>query len=505
MPSSDPVAVGSYRAAPGRPSAGTPAARGGPRPGEDVAVRFGLLTQWYDPEPGPAALPGVLARGLAQRGHDVHVLTGFPNYPTGRVADGYRNQRRLTQRLDGVTVTRVGLYPSHDASFLRRSLNYASFGASALVNGLPALRGLDALWVNYSPVTVAPAMWAAKAAYGVPLVVHVGDLWPDTLHAGGFAPTGPTGRVFDATLRRWCRAMYDSAAVVSYISPGVRDVLRDRGVPQEKLAYVPNWAEESTFAPIVPAEQERLSVRSDLGYGPDDVVLLYAGALGEAQGLQTLLEAAARVPRDVPLRVLIAGSGTAEDALRGLAARLGLLGGGGTCDGGTCDGGSGDGGSCDGGSCDGGTGTCDGGIGDACRGAHPGRVRFLGRVPQSDMPRLMSTADACYVGLRADPLSRLTMPSKTQATLACAKALVVAADGDVARVAEASGAGLAVRSGDVTALADALRVAVALGRDGLRARGARGRAYYVATFSVSQGISRTERALRSAAGTRQRT
>lgn len=420
-------------------------------------MRFGLLTQWYDPEPGPAALPGVLARGLAGRGHEVHVLTGFPNYPTGRIAAGYHNRRRLTEHLDGVTVTRVGLYPSHDASFVRRSLNYASFGASALVNGVSALRGLDALWVNYSPVTVAPAMWTAKAAYGVPLVVHVGDLWPDTLQAGGFAPSGPVGRVLEATLHRWCRAMYESAAIVSYISPGVRDVLRARGVPDRKLAYLPMWAQESTFAPIGRADQDRLSLREEIGYGADDVVLLYAGALGEAQGLATLLDATARLPSDANLRVLIAGSGTAEAALRAQAERLGLLRHGG------------------------------------------GRVRFLGRVPQSDMPRLMSTADACYVGLRADPLSRLTMPSKTQAILASAKALVVAGDGDVQDVVRESGAGRAVDSGDVAGLADALLATLARGRGGLRADGARGRDYYQATFSVAQAVRRTEELLMAAA------
>lgn len=427
-------------------------------------MRFGLLTQWYDPEPGPAALPGVLARGLAGRGHDVRVLTGFPNYPTGVIAEGYRNRRRATEHLDGVTVTRVGLYPSHDASFVRRSLNYASFGTSALVNGLPAMRGLDALWVNYSPITVAPAMWAAKAAYGVPLVVHVGDLWPDTLRAGGFAPTGRAGRALDATLDRWCRAMYATAAVVTYISPGVRDVLRARGVPDRKLAYLPMWAQESTFAPITTAEQDRLSLRTELGYAPDDVVLLYAGALGEAQGLATLLDAAARVPATADLRVLIAGSGTAEETLRAQAARLGLLG-------------------------------LDG---------EPGRVRFLGRVPEADMPRLMSTADACYVGLRADPLSRLTMPSKTQATLASAKALVVAADGDVQQVVRESGAGVAVDSGDVAALAEALAATLARGRGGLREDGARGRDYYEATFSVAHGVARTEELLMTAARTRTR-
>src|SRR5450756_1458513 len=98
-------------------------------------MRVGLLTQWYDPEPGPAALPGVLARGLVARGHEVQVLTGFPNYPTGVVAAGYRMRRVLDEVVDGVDVRRVALYPSHDASTVRRVTNYVSFGASAVVNG----------------------------------------------------------------------------------------------------------------------------------------------------------------------------------------------------------------------------------------------------------------------------------------------------------------------------------------------------------------------------------
>ena len=115
-------------------------------------MRIGLLTQWYDPEPGPARLPGVLARGLAARGHQVSVLTGFPNYPTGELPPGWSMSRMRRQVEDGVSVTRVALYPSHDASAARRMANYGSFGASTLVNGMSALRGADVCWVNYSPI-----------------------------------------------------------------------------------------------------------------------------------------------------------------------------------------------------------------------------------------------------------------------------------------------------------------------------------------------------------------
>src|SRR5664279_81046 len=154
-------------------------------------MRVGLLTQWFDPEPGPAALPGVLARALVSRGHSVQVVTGFPNYPSGAVAAGYHVRRRSDENLDGVSVRRVALYPSHDSSTVGRMANYASFGASAVVSGLNALRDVDALWVGNSPITVAWPMWAAKLTMNIPSVVHIMDLWPDTYLISGFAHSGP--------------------------------------------------------------------------------------------------------------------------------------------------------------------------------------------------------------------------------------------------------------------------------------------------------------------------
>lgn len=415
-------------------------------------MRIGLLTQWYDPEPGPAALPGTLARGLVARGHQVSVLTGFPNYPTGRLPQGWRMSRVRRQVEDGVSVTRVALYPSHDGSTVRRMANYGSFGASALVNGLSALRGADAVWVNYSPITVAPAMLAARHGLGVPMVCHVADLWPDTLTAGGFAPAHPVlGRVVDGALDAWCDAMYSASELVTYIAPGVHDVLRRRGVPESKLAYAPMWAEESTFSPADDVTaRDGMAWRAALGIGDDEIVVLYAGALGHAQGLRTLVDAAGAVD-DPRLRVVIVGSGTAEDELRSRAEPLGH------------------------------------------------RVLFPGRVPQSQMPVLMAAADVCFVGLSTTPLSRITMPSKTQATLASGKALLVAADGDVQQATRDSGAGWAVDSGDVRGLTDAMRAVCQSGRRGLAERGRAGRRYYEREFGLQRALDRAEAHLSQAA------
>lgn len=463
-------------------------------------MRLGLLTQWFDPEPGPAALPGVLARGLARRGHDVRVLTGYPNYPSGRLAPGYRMRARELEPArgpDGVRVCRVALYPSHDASPVRRLANYASFGASAVALGGPALRDLDALWVNYSPITVAPAMWRARYLHGVPLVVHVGDLWPDTVWASGFAPTSsPDERRDDETvadrarrtlraglatgtrraLDAWCGAMYASAERVTYISPGVHDVLRARGVPAARLDYAPMWADEATFRPADDAVRAAARAwRSRHGLAPDDVVVLYAGALGRAQGLHTLIEAASlageRLHRasspsaagdsgghgGVRLRVVIAGSGVAEPELRDLA-RI-----------------------------------------SSASGSAQETVRFVGRVDQSRMPELMAAADACYIGLNDDPLARMTMPSKTQATMAAARPIVVAADGDVARVVVEAGAGWATGSADVPGLARILLRLCESDRAERDARGWAGRSYYERRFAVARAVDRVEQHLADAA------
>ncbi len=464
---------------------------------------MGLLTQWFDPEPGPAALPGVLARGLARRGHEVTVLTGFPNYPHGHLTHGYSmaglspRHPRLVEESDGVRVVRVPLYPSHDASFARRALNYASFGASAALAGGPGLRDLDALWVNYSPITVAAPMWRARFAAGVPLVVHVADLWPDTVWAGGFAPEQRAGRTVGGSrggshdssvsgsmsgsissavntvasrairggLDAWCRAMYASAHTVTYISPGVRDILAQRGVPEHKLAFAPMWAEESTFAPATPQVAQRAAQwRRELGIGPEEVLVLYAGAIGHAQGLQTLVEAALAVT-DRPLRVVIAGSGTALADLEDLAATSS----------------------------------------STSPGMSPGasgRATFVGRVDQSQMPVLMAAADACYVGLSRDRLSAVTMPSKTQATMAAGRPLVVSADGDVAAVVDEAGAGWTTGSGDVAGLTEILRAVCDSGPQEREERGRRGREAYEATFSVERAVDRAEAHLVQAARSR---
>ena len=109
---------------------------------------------------------------------------------------------RLDERVGNVDVRRVAIYPQHDESAVRRAANYTSFGLSAMAFGIDALRGLDALWVNYSPITVAWPMWAARYGLRIPSVVHVLDLWPDTVLAGGLSRNRTLFRAVSAPAQR---------------------------------------------------------------------------------------------------------------------------------------------------------------------------------------------------------------------------------------------------------------------------------------------------------------
>lgn len=412
-------------------------------------MRIGILSQWYAPEPGPAALVAVAARALAERGHDVHVLTGFPNYPNGKMAPGYHQTLLMREELDGVHVTRVPLYPSHDQSAARRISNYASFGVSAALLGAPAMPRLDVLWVNYSPITTGLPMWALQFLQGVPTVCEVVDLWPDTMDVAGLRGTGIVRRTTRGLPDRWCQAMYASSDAVVYISPRVGTMLADRGVHRARLHYIPKSADESVFRP------GGASMRDELGISPDAMVLSYAGAMGTAQGLDSLIDACALID-DPRLVVLLAGSGTRENELREKAADLG----------------------------------------------QSDRIRFLGRLPQERMTDFLATSNLAYVSLADHPLSWATMPSKTQSTLSAGRPILAATHGDSAELVQSHGVGFTAHPGDPRTIADAIRSALEAGNGALESMGAAARALYLSKFSVRHTTDQMEALMTAIAGRR---
>lgn len=410
-------------------------------------MKIGMLSQWCQPETGGAQLVGVYAREFVKQGHRVRVLTGFPNYPDGVLYPGYKMRPRSREWDGQVRIDRVALYPNHSSSAVGRVINYSSFGLSAAVLGAGALRGADAVWVFNHPITVSLPLFTHTRMGKVPYFLHVQDLWPDSLLGSGMISDGPMADWLARVISMIVRLTERRAAIVGVISPSVRDLILERNprLDPSKIVYAPNPANEILFRPTD-------VIREEVGIPRDAAVVevMYAGAIGEVQGLDTLIDAASllRARRDISFTVV--GDGISRSRLERRAADLALP-----------------------------------------------NLRFLGRVPQEEIPFLVARADVQVVSLASSPFLAYTTPSKIASLLASGVPLVAQLEGDGAELIRNSGSGLVVAPGSAEDLAESIEELADSGIDARAAMGRSGQRYYQEHLSASATSSRILEALSS--------
>jgi glycosyltransferase involved in cell wall biosynthesis len=410
-----------------------------------------MISQWYDPEQGSAIMPGTIARALRGRGNEVQVVTGFPNYPSGHLYPGYRVRHYQREQLQGVTVHRAPLYVSHDTNPRRRAANYLSYAASASAIALTRLGKVDVTLVHSTPATVAIPAMTLRALRGTPYVVHVQDLWPQTVTASGFLADGHHGRV-EMLLHRFCDSVYRHADSIAVTSPGMADIISRRGIASRKISVVPDWADERHFRPVTPSA----GLVNELGpFRPFTV--MYAGAMGEVQALEVLIDAAAILHDHRDIGFLLVGGGVAEASLKDQVGDAGL-----------------------------------------------DNVRFVGHQPVERMAEVLALGDIQIISLKDLPIFRTTLPSKIQATLAAGRPIIGAVAGDAAALIRDAAAGLTATPGSAPELAEAILKAAAMPAEEIQAWGDRGREYYTDHLSQDSGSGALADLLRSAAerGTR---
>lgn len=405
--------------------------------------RVCLVVQGFPPEPLP--IPRAIALALVDRGWDVTVLTGIPNYPTGIVLDGYKATEFRRDLVDKLKVRRTALYPSHGRNPVKRFLNYGTWSVSAAVGGWREMRKADVVLVYSSPATAAFPAMVARLLTGRRYVLLIEDLWPDSIFASGFLTSGFAYRAAKAGLDWFCGLSYRLAEHVAVISPGMRDILAERGVPREKTSLVYNWVDEQVFTPASPDPE----LRRSLGLSDDDFVIMYGGNHGAAQKLDAFIRAMAQAPDGV--HAVFVGDGVDKASLRTLADEVA-----------------------------------------------PGRVHFLDPRPITDMPALIAAADVQLISLADQALFEITMPSKVQSSLAAGSPILLAAPGDAAAVITEAGAGFTARPEDVDDIARAIGEAAATPRDQLRTMGERARDYYLTHMAASVGSGRLSDILTSA-------
>lgn len=379
-------------------------------------LRILVLSQHYWPE---AFRINSFVEELRAVGADVTVLTGQPNYPAGRVYPGYRwwGTGRF-EHPSGYEVYRVPLFPRGSGGAVRLVLNYLSFIVGVSLCGSWHMRGrrFDAIFVYAtSPVLQALGGLPIRWLTGGQLVLWVQDLWPDVLRATGFVRNrrvlGAVATVVGWLYRRTNLILAQSPSFAAAIAPMAGSV---------PVAYFPN-----------PGERPVLSQRARASLSSARFNIVYAGNLGRAQAVDSILEAAALLRTRDDLHITLYGDGAMLDWMQKQVAERDLQ-----------------------------------------------NVTLAGRVPPETMPHIFAQASALLLTLVDDDMVARTIPSKLQSYLSAGVPLIVAASGEAARIADEAGAGIVCKPSDAQALANALSGLASLPTNRRAAMGAAGKAYY---------------------------
>lgn len=394
-------------------------------------MRIVILTQYFLPE--PIDRTRLLANALAQKGHTVTVITGFPNYPGGKVYPGYQIRWRQWEEKAGMRILRVPLYPDHSQSRIRRIANYASFAVAASILGSALCGPADVMWVYHPPLTVGVPAWWISLLRRVPFVYEIQDLWPETLAATGMMPSPRVAML----MNRLAQFVYKRASAITVVAPGFKRNLITKGVPADKIHIIPNWADEEIYRPV-PRDQTLADEYGLAGH----FNIVFGGNIGTAQALDTVLDTAENL-KETCVQFVIIGDGIELPRLKRKAEEYGIK-----------------------------------------------NVLFVGRQPPERMPHFFAWADALLIHLKKDPLFEITIPSKTTAYLACGRPIICAIPGDATQVIQFAGAGVTCPSEDNRALVRAIREMVAMPVEQREAMGQCGRDAFLAHYSRSVLITR---------------
>lgn len=364
-------------------------------------VHILFITPYFPPEKAaPAVRISETAKLLVKRGYQVSVLTTVPNYPTGVVPSEYRGHLIQQEMMDGVRVVRVWSYTSRNKGFLRRILAQLSFGCLAPILGGKAVGHPDVIIVESPPLFDAIAARVLAWYKRCPFIFLVSDLWPESAIQLGMLHNRLLIRL--AEWLEW--STYHRASLIWAVTEGIRQSLLRRGLPAEHVFLLTNGVDTKKFRPLSQAQ-----ARAKLGWDSRFTVL-YAGTHGLAQGLATVLEAAEQLQSVRDIGFVLVGDGATKADLVAQAQERDLK-----------------------------------------------NVSFLEPQPHERMPLILAGADICLVPLRKVPLFEGALPSKMYEAMACARPIVLGADGEARRMAEKeAGAAIAVEPENADALVSAI-------------------------------------------------
>ncbi len=384
-----------------------------------------VVSQYFYPENFRV---NTLCRELADRGHDVTVLTAYPQYPIGRIYDGYGFDVPYEKEWHGVKIHRVKTYPRGKTplGLLHNCISYVRSAEKWVKN---CTEKFDVVYVfEVSPVTVGLPAVAYKKKFGTPVLFNLQDLWPENVHEVMGIRFPPLTYVINRIVDK----IYTNSDKILCASNGFVKNLENRGVAREKLVFWPQFCLDPDFSDAHKPEI----------YTDDTFNVVFTGNIGDAQGLNLVLEAAKEL-KNCGIRWYLVGDGRARERLEKLSESYGV--------------------------------TDD--------------VVFVGRVSEAEANNYVRFADCAYLSFQDNPLFNMTLPAKLQTYLACGAPILAAAGGESAKVIQEAGCGIAVAP-ECNALVQAVKkMAKEANRQEMSAAS---RKYYEEHFTMERLVNQLE-------------
>lgn len=385
-----------------------------------------LITQYFYPENFKS---NDIAFELKKKGYDVEVLTGIPNYPTGKYFSGYGLFKKRIQCIEGVKIYRCFLFPRGNGGAISLALNYVTFAFFASLWGLflCLFKRYDCVFVHEpSPITQGIPGVVVSKLKRIPFYFWVLDLWPESLESAGGIKNKKVLNFFENVTK----FIYNHSTKILISSRGFEKSILEKGDYKDKLVYFPNWGEDvfsSTNDYKIPNV-------------PSGFKVMFAGNIGEAQDFDSLMEAAKYLKHESQIKFILLGDGRKRPFVEDFIAEHGL----------------------------------------------EDTVHWLGRHPIEAMPSFFAEADTMLVSLKDELIFNLTVPAKIQAYMAASKPIVAMLNGEGAAIIEEAQCGHAVNAGNSKALADLLQRMSRFKQDDLNRMGRNGNEYFNVNFSKSQ-------------------
>ena len=346
-----------------------------------------IVTQYFWPENFKI---NDLAFHLAKLGYDIQVLTGIPNYPTGKYFNGYGYFKKTNELIENISIYRVPIIPRGKATRLRLGLNYISFVISATIKALLIKNKYDLIFIyEPSPITVAIPGIILKKIKQIPIIIWVTDLWPESVvSAGNFKSS-----FIPNLLTPVVRYIYHHCDKILVSSKGFVNSIIDKGINKSKIEFFPQWA-ELIFKPV----------RSDkylLGEIPkNSFKIMFAGNIGEAQDFPSIIETARILKGNKNIHWVVLGEGRRKEWVNSKVKEYGL----------------------------------------------ESSFHLMGSFPLEMMPKFYAQADCLLFSLKKEYIFSITIPGKVQTYLACGKPIVCMVDGEAAKIIDDAKAGLSCPS-----------------------------------------------------------